>query len=395
MSRLIAYVGRSHVAGFKGGGIDVFEISGDGAKITPLGNGSKEEPKYAGFLAYAPKSGVLYAVDERKDDGRGPITPASTIMSFMVDKKTAALSLINKQPAIGANPASVCVGPDEKYLFTANHGKFDVIIKAVEASDGKWVNTFVYDDSTVVQYPLNADGSIDPACDCFVLTGHGRDPNSSPQGGGHSQASPHAHIVVVDPSGKFLLVCEKASEKVYVFRLGSDRLVLASIYQCPLGTGPRHCAFDKNGHMFMTSEFSSEIWAFGLDTETGVLRFIDKQPTVAPEFSGRNELATVQVHPNGNLVYVNNRGEDTIVCFKIAVDGKLAKSFSLPVGECPADPKDAIRDMQLSPDGAFMLVPVRPDDVLRSYAVNQTTGELTTITETPVENPVYICLAEI
>jgi 6-phosphogluconolactonase len=395
MSKLIAYVGRSHVGGFKGGGIDVFEVSADGKKITPLAGGSVDAPKYAGFLAYAKESGVLYAVDERKDDGRGPVLPASTIMAFKIDPASAALKLINKQPAIGANPASVCVGPGEKHIFTANHGKFDVVIKAVETSDGRWVNSFVYDDSTVVQYPVNADGSLEPACDCYVLTGHGRDPNSSPQGGGHAQASPHAHIVVVDPSGKYLIVCEKASEKVYVFRLGGDKLVLASIYQCPLGTGPRHCAFDKKGRMYMTSEFSSEIWAFMLDVETGVLKFIDKQSTVAEGFSGRNELATIQVHPNGKLVYVNNRGEDTIVCFKIAEDGKLQKASSLPVGKCPADPKDAVRDMKLSPDGAFMLVPVRPDDVLRSYAVNQTTGELTAITDVPVENPVYICWAQL
>ena len=395
MSRLIAFVGRSHIAGFKGGGIDVFEISESGAKITPLGNGSVDEPKYAGFLAYAPKSGTLYAIDERKDDGRGAVLPATTVMSFKVDQKTAALTLINKQPTIGCSVASVCVGPEENYLFTANHGKFDVVVKAVETSDGKWVNSFVYDDSTVVQYPLNTDGSIEPACDCWVFTGHGKDPNSSPQGGGHSQASPHAHIVVVDPSGKYLLACEKASEKVYVFRLGGDKLVLSSIYQCPLGTGPRHCAFDKNGHMFMTSEFSSEIWAFAFDEETGVLKYIDKQSTVAPGFSGRNELATIQIHPNGKLVYVNNRGEDTIVCFNIAADGKLKKTFVLPVGECPADPKDAIRDLQLSPDGAFLLVPVRPDDVLRAYAVDQNAGNLTAIAETPVENPVFICLAEL
>jgi len=221
------------------------------------------------------------------------------------------------------------------------------------------------------------------------------DPNDSPQAGGHSQASPHAHIVVVDPSGKFLVACEKASEKIYVYRLGGDKLVLASIYQAPLRTGPRHCAFDKSGHMYMTSEFSSEIWAFNFDDETGVLSFLDKQSTVAPGFSGRNELATVQVHPNGKFVYVNNRGEDTIVCFNIAADGKLTKASSLSVGKCPADPKDAVRDMKLSPDGAFMLVPVRPDDVLRSYSVNQETGELTAMVDVPVENPVFICWAEL
>ena len=36
MSKLIAYIGRNHVGGFKGGGIDILEISEDGSSITPL-----------------------------------------------------------------------------------------------------------------------------------------------------------------------------------------------------------------------------------------------------------------------------------------------------------------------------------------------------------------------
>ena len=160
MSRLLAYVGRNHIGDFSGGGIDIFEVSKDGSTITPLEGGSVDTPKRAGFLAYAPTSGTLYSVDERKTDGRGPKKPASTIMSFKVDQKTGALTFLNSQYALGANPASVCVGPDEKYLFTANHGFFEHVIKVVETEDGKWVNTFVYDDSTVVQYPLSADGSF-------------------------------------------------------------------------------------------------------------------------------------------------------------------------------------------------------------------------------------------
>ena len=385
MSRLIAYVGSGS------GGIEVFEIGEGGKSITPLS--SVSEPGYAGFLAYAKGKKVLYSVDERKDSGRNEKVP-TTVLAFKVDPATAALSLINRQPTIGCSCASVCVGPDENYVFTANHGKFDCVIKAVETADGKWVNQFVYDDSTVVQYPVNADGSLEPACDCYVLTGHGMDPNGSPQGGGHSQASPHAHIVVVDPSGKFLIVCEKASEKIYVFRLGGDKLVLASIFQAPLRTGPRHCAFDKKGHMFMTCEFSSEIWAFNFDSENGILSVIDKQSTVAEGFSGRNELATIQITPDGKYVYVNNRGEDTIVGYSIAADGKLTKVFSTGVGKCPADPKDAVRDMQLTPDGSVLLVPVRPDNVVRSYAV-KADGSLETITEVPANNPVFICLAEL
>lgn len=385
MSKLYAYVGSGS------GGIEVFEIGEGGKTITNLNNGVKE-PGYAGFLDYAKGKEVLYAVDERKDAGRNEKVP-TTVMAFKVDKATGGLTLINKQPTMGCSCASVCVGPDENYIFTASHGKFDHVIKVVETVDGKWVNQFVYDDSTVAQYPVNADGSIEPCCDCHVLTGAGMDPNTSPQAGGHSQASPHAHIVKVDPSGKFLIACEKASEKVYVYRLGGDKLVLASIFQAPLRTGPRHCIFDNAGHMFMTCEFSSEIWSFNFDSETGVLSVADKQSTIAEGFTGRNELATVQVTPDGKYVYVNNRGEDTLVGFSIAADGKLTKILSIGVGKCPADPKDAVRDMKISPDGSFLLVPVRPDNVVRSYAINAD-GTLTAITEQPANNPVFIQFVE-
>ena len=394
MSKLIAYVGSNHIGDFSGGGISVFEISKDGGKITPLEGGVKDIPKRAGYLAYAPKAGVLYSVDERKTDGRGPKKPASRIYSYKVDQKTGALTPLNSQTAIGANPASVCVGPGEKYLFTANHGFFDHVIKVHETEDGKWVNSFVYDDSTVVQYPLSADGSIGDATDVHVLTGHGNDPNSSPQGGGHAQASPHSHIVVIDPSEKFLVVCEKAGERVYVYRLGGDKLSLASIYQCPMGTGPRHAAFDNKGRMFMTCEFSSELWSFDFCTETGVLKFIDKQSTLSG-YTGRNECATVQVLPNGKFVYMNNRGEDTIVGFSISPEGKLKKVCKVSVSKCPSDPANATRCMTLSPDGSFLAVPDRPADVLRTFKVNQETGELTDLAQLPLQNPVFIAFAEL
>ncbi|MCC8121401.1 MAG: lactonase family protein [Oscillospiraceae bacterium] len=146
--------------------------------------------------------------------------------------------------------------------------------------------------------------------------------------------------------------------------------------------------------MFMNCEFSSEIWDFNFDYETGVLTVADKQSTVAEGFSGRNELATIQVTPDGKYVYVNNRGEDTIVGYSIAADGKLTKILSMGVGKCPADPKDAVRDMQLTPDGSVLLVPVRPDNVVRSYAVGAD-GSLTAIADQPANNPVFICLAEL
>jgi len=390
--KLIAYVGCNHVANFEGGGISVFEVSEDGSSLTLISS-VKDKPKRAGYLTYAPKAKVLYSVDERKTDGRGPIKPASCVLSFKVDPESGQLTFLNSQRTVGAMPASVAVHEDKKLLFTANHAFFDHVVKAVETADGRWVEKFEYDDSTVVQYGLAEDGSIGDVQDVFVFTGHGIDPwAESPQGGGHAPASPHAHIVVVDPSGKYLVVCEKAVERVYVFRIGS-RLELASVYQCPLGTGPRHAAFDKKGRMFMTCEFASELWSFDFDASSGALRFIDKQSTLSG-FKGRNEPATLQIHPNGRFVYMNNRGEDTIVWFSISPDGHLKKAGKVSVSKSP-DPKDATRAMTLSPSGAFLLVPDRPADVLRSYAVDPNDGSLKVLKEVQIQNPVFIQFVEL
>jgi 6-phosphogluconolactonase len=390
--KLIAYVGRNHVANFEGGGISVFEVSADGSSITLTGS-VEDMPKRAGYLAYAPKAKVLYSVDERKTDGRGPKKPASCVLSFKVDPESGKLTFLNKQPTVGAMPASITVDEGKRLLFTANHGFFDHVVKAVETATGKWVEQFVYDDSTVVQYGIANDGSISDVQDVFVLTGYGTDPNNSPQGGGHAQASPHAHIVVIDPSGKFLVVCEKAGERVYVFLIGGKRLELASVYQCPAGTGPRHCAFDKKGRMYMTCEFSSELWSFNFDASSGALRFIDKQSTLSG-FKGRNETATLQVHPNGRFVYMNNRGQDDVVWFSISEDGHLKKAGRVELSKSE-DPKDATRCMTLSPSGAFLLVPDRPADVIRSYAVDANNGSLKVLTEVPVQNPVFIQFVEL
>jgi len=389
--RLIAYVGCNHVANFQGGGISIFEVSADGSSLNLLGT-TGEWPKRAGYLAYSPKCSVLYAVDERKTDGRGPIRPASNVSSWRVDPATGLLTFLNSQRSVGAMPAAVTIHDEKRLLFTANHGFFDHVVKVVETAEGRWVEKFEYDDSTVVQYGLEDDGSIGEVQDVFVLTGRGIDPNSSPQGGGHAQASPHAHIVVVDPSGQFLVVCEKAGERVYVFRIGS-RLELASVYQCPLGTGPRHAAFDKKGRMFMTCEFASELWSFAFDAATGSLRFIDKKSTISG-FTGRNEPATLQVHPSGKFVYMNNRGEDTIVWFKIEEDGHLTRAGHVTVSKSD-DPAGATRCMTLSPDGSFLLVPDRPADVVRSYAVDPDTGGLEVLTEVPVQNPVFVLFVEL
>src|SRR5208283_4779195 len=122
--RLMAYVGCNHVANFEGGGISVFEVSADGTSINFTGS-VPDRPKRAGYLAYAPKAKVLYAVDERKSDGRGPIKPPSNISAWRINPDTGQLTFLNAKPSLGSCPAAITVLEENKSIFIANHAFFD------------------------------------------------------------------------------------------------------------------------------------------------------------------------------------------------------------------------------------------------------------------------------
>ncbi|MCL1896217.1 MAG: lactonase family protein [Clostridiales bacterium] len=401
--KLMCYVGLNPVGGApkggglaqtekpKGGGIAIYEMGDDGYSMKHVGG--VEKPGKAGALCYAPKAGVLYAVDEKKTGGRGEADNGSSVWAYRVDQKDGGLSFLNKQPAMGPNPTSITVLEDKKALYCAHHGGFDHVEKVVQTADGKWGVRYEYDDASVAQYALNDDGSVGEVVDVAVHAGHGPDPNASPQHGGHAQQSSHAHCTTVDPSGKFLVVGDKGTDRVYVYRIG-EKLETAFIYQFEEYTGARHAAFDPNtGRMFLTLEFSSELASFDFNSETGELTLLDRASTI-DGFEGRNEPATLQVHPGGRFVYVNNRGEDTIVTMEVSPDGRLKRLAEAKVSQS-VDPGIASRWIMLSPSAEYLFVADRPAYVIRAYAVNAEDGSLEAVSEVPVDNPVFILFVEL
>jgi 6-phosphogluconolactonase len=393
---LVAYVG-SYASGpgsrvGAGGGIDVFDVSPEGGRLTALSR--VDEPKQAGYLAYAPAWGTLYAADERKTDGRGPVEPAASVHAFAVDQRDGRLSWLNARPAPGPRPTFLSVDEAKRVLVTANHGDFDHVERVVQTGERRWDVEYVYDDSTVVLYDIEPNGLLGEIRDVQVLSGHGPDPNGSPQAGGHAQASAHAHCAVLDPSGGYVLVGDKGTDQVLVFRLGA-RLEPVSAYQLPGQTGPRHIAFDPvSGHAFVTCEFSSELASMAFNDSSGKLRLLDKQPTVARAYQGPNEPAEVRVHPHGSLVYVNNRGEDSLAWFRAGPDGELSRLGHAPISRS-VHPGLAARSFAFSPSGSFLLVADRPADLVRSYAVDAETGALRPLTEAAVSSPAFVVFAEL
>ncbi|WP_322094141.1 lactonase family protein [Paraburkholderia bannensis] len=391
-SRLIAYVGAyGNTTNFEGGGIHVFKVAADGSALVETSHA--REVLEAGYLAWSPRRAMLYAVDERKTDGRGPVAPQARVHAFAVDPLDGRLTWRNSRLAPGPRPTFLDLDDEAGRLVSANHGDFQHVERVVRGADGEWASEFVYDDSTVILYGIEPDGALGKIRDLKVLGGHGKDPNFSPQNGGHAQASPHAHCAVIDPSRRFVIVCDKGTDTILVYRLG-DTLELAQTFVMPQETGPRHIAFDASGRRaYVTLEFASELASFDFDPQSGALALLDRcRATAAAAHAGLNEPAEVRVHPNARFVYANNRGEDSLAWFSVDAAGKLTREGSVPLAKS-IHPGLAARNFTLAPGGAFLLLADRPANVVRAYAIDADDGSLRVLTEVSVRDPAFVAFA--
>lgn len=385
--RLLAYVGSYGAqAGAQGGGICTLEVCNHGTELTLAGQ--LRTPLEAGYLVYAADTSTLYAVDERKTDGRGPVQPPAAVHALRVNPADGSLSPLNWHIAPGPRPTFLAYSPRQRLLVSANHGDFQHVEKVVRHADGSWSTRYEYDDATAVVYPVHANGSLAGIAEVLVFEGHGLDPNRSPQNGGHAQASPHAHCAVIDPSERYLLVCDKGTDRVYVYALGPRPERLATLQFEPQ-SAPRHIAFASPTRAYMTLELSSELVALDFDPASGQLHVMARCSTVRDGFNGLNEPAEVRVHPNGRFVYANNRGEDSLAWFEVLGGGQLRRAGAVQLARS-IHPGLAARSFAFAPCGAFMLVADRPAHQVRAYAVSPETGGLALLAEVDVPDPVYI-----
>lgn len=371
------------------GGIAAVELDSDGTALGVIARTT--EPRQAGYLAYAAATAVLYAVDERKTDGRGPVGEPASVHAFALDHR-GELARLGARPAPGPFPTFLAVDEHRRHLLCVSHGGFDHVEHIVRTPDG-WGVEYLYDDSALLYYRIEQDGRIGDLADVQVMAGHGPDPNSSAQAGGHAQSGPHAHCAVIDPSGAFALVCDKGTDQIHTYALG-ERLELVATLALPPETGPRHLAFDvTTGHALVTCEFSSRLTSLAFDAASGKLRPLDSVSTVEPGYQGLNEPAEVRVHPAGGFVYLNNRGEDSLTWFRIAPDGALTRLGHVMLA-ASLHPGVAARSFALDPAGSFLVLADRPANLLRTYRIDPASGAPTEHSTLHLPQPAFVALVE-
>ncbi|GGM56015.1 hypothetical protein GCM10012275_28930 [Longimycelium tulufanense] len=284
------------------------------------------------FLAPAPSGRTLYAVNE-VDDG------LVTALGLGPD----GLRPLGVQPTLGALPCHLSVDPSGGFLLTANYGSGSIVV-----------------------HPIAPDGGLGEATDLVQHTGSGLDPQR--------QEGPHAHQVLGDPSGRWVLAVDLGSDSVLVHRLDPRRGRLHTHAGARLrpGSGPRHLAFHPTGRFaYLVGELDSTLIVCRWDPENGKLRPERTLPTVAETIGSRNYPAAVVVSGDGRFCYVSNRGHDSIATFALSDGGASARLLgTMPSGGSWP------RDLALDPSGRHLYACNERGHSVVCFKVTARTGQL-------------------
>ncbi|MBO0656158.1 lactonase family protein [Streptomyces triculaminicus] len=318
-----AYIGSFTEAG--GPGLTVAEADDATGALKPMH--TTDAVVNPSYLALSPGGDVLYAVSETDEGAAAAFSLADPARPELLGAPVAVR---------GDGPTHLAVaGP---WLFTANYGS-----------------------GSVSALPVRVGGSL--GAPSAVLPHRGRGPVAD------RQASPHAHAVVPDPSGRWLLAVDLGTDSVGIHALDPVTGAPSPHGETPLrpGTGPRHLVFHPDGHrVYVLGELEPTVTVCRWDASAGTLEPVSQTRVLPPGAVSPSYPSAPVVSADGRFLWAANRGDDTIATLALdaAGDGLELRATTDCGGHWP-------RDLTAHPDGRLL------------YAANERSGDVTWFTVDP------------
>ena len=305
-------------------------------------------------LALNPSKTHLYAANETSTfEGAA----SGSVSAYSIDRDTGRLTLLNTVSSQGAGPAHLSVHPSGRYVLVAN-----------------------YFGGTIAVLPVKPGGSLGAASDVKEDKGSSdatKTGSSAPPGSfaisGHDH--PHAHMILADPTGKFVIATDLALDRINVWKIDLEKGTLtandpASV-SVPLGDGPRHFAFHPNGRwVYSIQEEASTIIRFDWDAARGTLTARQTVSSLPAGFKGTDYPSEVMVSTDGKFVYGGNRLHDSIAVFSVGSNGDLTfASEEWTRGDYP-------RSFNFDPTGRYLYSCNQRADHITVFRVDSGTGRL-------------------
>lgn len=283
------------------------------------------------FLAVSSGRNRLYVGNESGD---------GEVSAFAIHPQRGEVRLLNRQKVQGADPCYVSLDPSERWLLVA-----------------------CYSSGTISIFPLDDDGRLGALAERVQHEGDG--PNKP------RQDKAHMHCIRFDPSGQYVLAVDLGLDQVFVYRMDSQTGKLTAHqpdgYHGRPGAGPRHLAYPPGGgHIYISNELDSTVTACAWDSSRGVFETLQTLTTLPKGFTGENTVADIHVTPNGEFLYVSNRGDNSLAAFR--VDEKSGLLSPIGIYSCGGDWP---RNFAIDPTGRFLLVANQKSGSLVAFRIGE------------------------
>ena len=233
---------------------------------------------------------------------------------------------------------------------------------------GKYVLVANYTSGkTWVMLPIRADGGLDAVSDTAEHVGSSITAR---------QDRSHGHCVVIDPSNTYAFVADLGLDQLVRYRLdvANGKLIPSPEGNVKLvaGSGPRHFVFHPSGKfVYVVSELTATVTALSYDAATGTMQTLQTLSTLPEGYDGQKWAAAIRITADGRFVYASNRGHDSIAMYAVNEQtGQLTSlGFQSTGGKIP-------RDFNIDPTGQWLLAANQATDTVVTFKINQTTGVL-------------------
>lgn len=293
------------------------------------------------WLVANPRRPVVYAVSESAKDSAGE----AQVYALAADRRTGGLRVLDSVSSAGGGATHLSFDPRSQTVFVANYGT-----------------------GHVAALPVLADGRLATAASVRQDQGSGPSPR---------QKGPHAHSVLLDPSGRWLIVGDLGADRVFVYRFDPRTRALAPggppFVQAAPGSGPRHAAFAGGGRfLYVANELSGDVTGYAWDGRGGRLRALQTVPAVPADAAGPRSVGEIAAAPDGRFLYVSTRGNDNaLVVFAVdRASGALRQVQRIAAGGTTP------WSFALAPGGRWLLVANQGSDRVSVFRVDPARGTL-------------------
>ncbi|MFO0179891.1 MAG: lactonase family protein [Planctomyces sp.] len=253
------------------------------------------------------------------------------LCSFGIEPATGRLTLISTVEA-GADPAQITLDRTGRYLFAAYYVAAKISVHQVD-SDGR------ISERPVQELPT----------------------------------AEKAHAIVPDPSNRLVFVPHTGPNRIYQFRFEelAGRLLpgFPRFLQLPDQTGPRHLAWHPTLPIaYVDNEQGNSVTVYTLRGSSLVPG--ETKSTIPEDFRGQNSTAEIRVHPDGEHLFVSNRGVNSLAVFRISAGGDQLTALE----QVPCEPVP--RSFAIVPGGQHLLLAGEASGNLQVFEIGGVRGFL-------------------